>query len=512
MGRSISNDFKAIIMSSSQQIKVGALMSYLALGINILTGLIYTPWMIGTIGRENYGLFTLAMSVISLFVFDFGLSSAVSRFLSKYLAEGRIDKANNCLSLVVKLYLIIDILFFIVLSSIYFFIPEIYSELTPDEIEKFKVVYLVAAVFSVVSFPFIPLNGILTANEQFISLKVCDVLQKLLIVVAMTLCLIMGGGLYALVIVNALAGVITIIMKLWCIKRYTRTKLNYQYKDKEQLIEIASFSGWTTVVSLCQRMVFTIAPTILGMVSGSTAIAIFGIATAIESYIYYFANALNGLFLPRVAQLVSRDEDVMPLMKRIGKIQLIIVGAVVVGFICLGNNFIHLWVGDGFKDSFLCAVLVIVPSLFYLPQEIGIQTILVKNEVKYQAIVWSIMAMLSLVLSFFLGKLWGAIGVSIAICIAYFIRTLGMDLILSKRLKLDVVDFFKSTYIKMMLLFIVIIALSLSINMLINNTSIAWFVVKSCFFVFLYLLGVFTVLKEPERLEMYKSLKSMFHK
>ena len=114
-------------MNSSQQIKFGALASYIALGINILTGLVYTPWMINSIGRENYGLYTLAMSVISLFVFDFGLSSAVSRFLAKYLAEGRQDKANNCLGIVVKLYLIIDVLFFIVLTSIYFFIPNIYT-------------------------------------------------------------------------------------------------------------------------------------------------------------------------------------------------------------------------------------------------------------------------------------------------------------------------------------------------------------------------------------------------
>ena len=316
-------------MSSSQQIKVGALISYIALGINILTGLIYTPWMISSIGRENYGLFTLAMSVIGLFVFDFGLSSAVARFLSKYLAEGSQEKANNCLAIVAKLYLAIDVLFLIVLTSIYFFIPNIYAELTPDEIDKFKIIYIVAAAFSVISFPFIPLNGILTANEQFIPLKICDLLHKLLIVGAMTVCLFMGEGLYALVVVNAASGILTILMKLWCIKHFTKTKVNIHYKDKTQLKEIAGFAGWTSVVSLCQRMVFTIAPSILGMVSGSTAIAIFGIAVSVESYIYYFASALNGLFLPRVTQLVSKGENLMPLMNRIGKIQLIIVGAVV---------------------------------------------------------------------------------------------------------------------------------------------------------------------------------------
>ena len=77
-------------MTSSLQLKLGALISYLSIGINILTGLLYTPWMIHSIGRENFGLYTLAMSVISFFVFDFGLSSAVTRFIAKYLAEGRL--------------------------------------------------------------------------------------------------------------------------------------------------------------------------------------------------------------------------------------------------------------------------------------------------------------------------------------------------------------------------------------------------------------------------------------
>ena len=65
------------------QLKAGATISYLSLGINIITGLLYTPWMINSIGRTNFGLYTLAMSVISLFVFDFGLSAAVTRFIAK---------------------------------------------------------------------------------------------------------------------------------------------------------------------------------------------------------------------------------------------------------------------------------------------------------------------------------------------------------------------------------------------------------------------------------------------
>lgn len=131
-------------------------MSYLAIGVNILAGLLYTPWMIHSIGRENFGLYTLAMSVISLFVFDFGLSSAVTRFIAKYLAEGRQDRADNCMGLVYRLYIIIDIVMMLVLFGVYFFIPQLYKELTLDEIESFKIVYVIAAIYSVISFPFYP--------------------------------------------------------------------------------------------------------------------------------------------------------------------------------------------------------------------------------------------------------------------------------------------------------------------------------------------------------------------
>ena len=46
------------------QIRTGAIISYVALFLNIVIGLLYIPWMINTIGKADYGLYTLAMSVI----------------------------------------------------------------------------------------------------------------------------------------------------------------------------------------------------------------------------------------------------------------------------------------------------------------------------------------------------------------------------------------------------------------------------------------------------------------
>ena len=173
------------------QIKVGAIISYIALFLNVLIGLLYTPWLINTIGKSDFGLYTLAMSIIGLLAFDFGLGNATSKFISQYLAEDRQDKVNDLVGMIYKLYLIIDVCILLIMGVLFFFLPHIYSGLTPEELDRFTDVFLIAALFCVISFPFIPQNGILNSYEKFVQLKSCDLFNRLFIVLTMSLCLVL---------------------------------------------------------------------------------------------------------------------------------------------------------------------------------------------------------------------------------------------------------------------------------------------------------------------------------
>ena len=484
-------------------------MSYIAIAINIVSGLLYTPWMIHSIGRENYGLYTLALSVITLFVFDFGLSSAVTRFISKYLAEGRQDKANDCIGLVYRLYIMIDILLFVALFCVFFFIPDLYKQLTPNEIENFKVIYAMVAFYSVFSFPFIPVNGVLSAHERFVQLKLCDVFHKLFIVAAMTVCLLLGYGLYALVLVNTTSGILTILLKLWCIKKYTPQIISWRYFNSGELKEIAGYSGWVTVIALAQRCIFNLAPSILGALSGSTAIAILGIAITLEGYTYTFANAINGMFLPKVSRIVAQEDgDVLPLMIKIGRIQIYIIGLIVFGVACLGKDFINLWVGDGFKESYWCAVLIILPSFFHLPQMIGSETIYAKNKVKKMAVVFVIMAVVNLLGAFMLAKPLGALGICISVCVAYLVRTIGMDIIFYKDLNIDIFTFFRQTFLRMLIPLSIAFLLGIFISLYISIEGWLGFLIKGfCFLLEFSLLMYIFAMDESEKILITQTIK-----
>jgi O-antigen/teichoic acid export membrane protein len=144
--------------------------------------------------------------------------------------------------------------------------------------------------------------------------------------------------------------------------------------------------------------------------------------------------------------LIKEDGNILPLMIRVGRIQLLVIAFIIIGFICFGNQFIYLWVGEDFKASYICAVLLIIPSLFHLPQTIGSEAIYAQNKVKQLAIVFVVMAICNIIGAFILSPSLGALGICISICFVYLIRTIGFDLILWKQIKINICDFFRSSF------------------------------------------------------------------
>ena len=444
------------------QIKRGAILSYINLGLNVVIGLVYTPWMINAIGQSDYGLYTLAMSIIGLLAFDFGLGNATTKFICEYLAQNRQDKVDSLLGLVFKLYLLLDVLILCIFSGVFIYLPDIYEGLTAGELSTFKVIFIIAAGYCTLSFPFIPLNGILTGYEKFVQLKSCDLFQRIFIVATMAACLICGYGLYVLVIVNSAAGIITILLKLAIIRRDTPLKINIHFWDKVELRRIFSFVIWVTVIAFSQRMIFNIAPSILGVYANSSEIAILGVAITIEAYTYLFANAISGMFLPRVSKMVAHQDinAVQELMIRVGRLQLYVCGFIFVWFVVFGRSFIELWVGADYRNVYPCALLFLVPIVIQLPQEIGLTYIIAANKVRLQSYIYIGMAVTNILLAIPLTKYFGVIGLSIAIFAAFSFRTVVLDVIFHKSMKLNMISFFAQTFGKMFFPFLLIMLVS----------------------------------------------------
>ena len=430
------------------QAKIGAILSYVAIAFNTVAGLLYTPWMVVTIGASDYGLYTLAMSIINFFLLDFGLGNAVSRFLSKYYAMGDREKANLFLGIVYKIYALLATCLAVIFVVIFLSIDSIYANLTVEQLPIFKGLFAIAACYSVLSFSFISFDGILVSNEKFIALNIINLVQKVLTVALIIVALILGMGVYALVAINAIVGAAAIISKLLFIRCKTDARPKLTFFDKGFAKEILGFSAWVMISQLCQRFIFSVMPTILAMFSNASEIAIFGLAVSLEGYVWTVANALNGLMMPGVSRVLESGDRsrLQSLMEKIGRIQVYVIGLIVLGFVSLGDCFVLNWVGPDFDALYICTVLLIVPSLLELPQLVAGTAIVASGEVKAKAFVFVAMAVINVALSIPLASMFGAPGACFSIFIAYCSRTAGMSFLYVKKLGVRMGSFFMRTY------------------------------------------------------------------
>lgn len=435
---------------SNRQIKIGALISYVAIFINITAGLIYTPWMIKQIGRADYGLYILITSVMTYFVVDYGLSQSITRLLAKYKSEGNFSSIDNILGITAKLYLTLDLIVIIALIIFYFFIDDVFIELTPNEIVKFKQIYVIAAFFSILSFPLLFVGGIYYAFSLFSQVKVFDLVSKLVSVFLTFLLLSMGYGLLVLVLVNAIFPFLINISKIIYLKRKGYFKINWKFWDKTTFKEILNNSGWLLIILIGELLLKNISPIIIGTFSGTREIAIFSIANTLDNYILVFASALNGLFLPKISLYLNqnnKEQLIGDLMIKVGRFQVLLVGFITLALILVGKDFIYLWVGDHFKLSYYLTVLLIIPTFLYSILQIGTTYMFALNRLKYLAFIYVLAAIFNVVFAILLTPKYGAIGsgISILICKLIF-YVIGITYVFHKILKINMINFYKSTF------------------------------------------------------------------
>ena len=492
--------------NSNKKIIVGTVIGYVALAVSILSGLFFTPWIKKTIGSGLYGIYTLAISIMNLFLIDFGLSNSSNAYLSKFRAEGRIDDEAKFLSSALKMYLFLDAVLVFIFTAVYFCIEYIYTGLTPEEIPILKNVFIILIGSCLLTFPSSLYSGILKAYEEFGILKGFEIVNKLIYVVLTALAIVLGWGIYGVVGAYAFASVANAALLLLYARFKLGKKISITRKTTlNEIKEILSFSIYGFIASTCSRAFYVLAPSILGVVSDSINIGVFGMCSGLAGYVYNFSSVMSGFFLPKIARLSSGTSNenfgnrLTNLAIKVGKIQLCLILLVFIGFVAVGTDFVDLWLDHDptYANVYLGTILMVVYQIVNTTQTVFTNAVFSKQEfLKPYSFRYIGLAFLSIVLIFLFGYLYGALGACIGIFLAHVTEMVVVNLFYKKYLGVSIPRFFKKTFIGFIpacgvslvaaLLFNFYLPFSSLVNLIVGGVSIVVIYASLCWIGFGY--------------------------
>ena len=427
----------------------GALMNYLYMAVQIVVNLIYVPLLLGFIGTAEFGLYQLIGSVMAyLLIMNSTIAAAVQRYYNKYLALKDEERAMNVLGVSRVLYRVLSGFAVLVGALLIWIANVVYADsLTHAELSELSIMLVVLIVNVIIVLNNSIYSATIEAHERFTFQYGLQVVLTALQPFAIALATYIWPYAISVVFVQ----LATVAAEALARRMYTGRRLGIHVSltqfDRTLARSLLVFSGAVLLAAVADQIFWRTPQLILGYFFGTESVAIYGIAAQIFMCYMPLGIAVSAVFLPKVTRIYrgeENDETLSDLFIRIARISYLVLAAVLSGFIVFGDDFIRLWAGPGFHESYLIAIIVMVPFTIDIMQNVGLTILRANNTYGFRARIYFATAVLNIIVTILIVPQVGILGAAAATAGAMF---LGNGIIMNwfywKRTGIDIPRFWR---------------------------------------------------------------------
>jgi len=429
------------------QVKLGAAISYLLIFFN---SIVMTPYIISSIGTDEYGVYkTVAALSSSMMVMDFGIGGTIQRYVAKYRADRREEKIPNFISMSLIIALGLNVLIILASVAILFLIDPIYGgSFSAPQIILAKKLFLLLSVNALMVVIENVFNGLITGYNKFIfgnGLKLILLIFRIIMLFAL---LTLFKSAVTIVVSTIMVSVITFFAEILYIKRVIKVRIKYEHWDKKGLYEAGKYTLYMFLTSIASHIFMNLDNIIIGAVCGPAIVTVYSVGLLFFSMFQNLSGGIAGVMLPTVTGVLSQRDGmakVVNVIIKAGKAQFVLLGAALTGFICIGKDFVFVWMGEGYEDVYFITLILLIPSMFELCINVCHSILRAQNRLGFRTGVVIASAILNAILTVILVNVWSYVGAAVATACNHIVCSLIiMNLYYSKVIQLPMLQIYKS--------------------------------------------------------------------
>ncbi|TXE11657.1 oligosaccharide flippase family protein [Seonamhaeicola algicola] len=478
------------------QIKKGVVLNYTTIILTNVVGLLLTPFILKSLGQAEYGVYTAIGALVgTISLLDLGLNNTIIRFVAKYKAEKNRQKEENFLATVMLIYLVISVVILILGFLFYNHLETYFSEMDNNEIKVAKTIFILLIINLAVGIPGGSFKAICFGYESFVFPKTLDIIRYVLRCLVVVLVLLSGGKAIALVIIDTIFNFLIILLTFY----YIHFKLNVRFKlielNKNYIKVIFNYSIWIFVYGMVSQFQWKAGHIVLGKISPPEVLAVYAIGVMLGSYYGAFSSAITGVLLPRATQMTinkASSEELTSMMIKVGRVSLIVLLFILGGFTLYGKQFIYLWVGENYYQSWVIALLIMFVYTIPLVQGFTGPLIEAQNKVAFKSLTYLLFMIIGTTIGYYAALDYKGIGMIIGTSIGWLVAQNVMNIFYHKVLNLNIFKFFKELFRKTLVSFIIVMILGYILNFIPGNS---WFnfIIKCSLYILIFSVVIYKI-------------------
>ena len=478
---------------AKNEVKWGALLSYVLIALNSMYGLIIMPFVLGAIGESEYGVYkTIGAMTATISVMELGLGGTMQKYIAQYRAQKEEKKSYNFSAMCIIQAVVMAAVMVVVGVVLFFTLEPVYGNtFTASEMLRAKQIYIILVYYVVFHIFENVLFGIISGYNRFIftnSVKLVTLISKILVYIII---LPIFKNSLAIVLTMLFLEFVIIAAECVYVKFVLKHKIKLYLWDKAVFKETFMYTILLFVQSIIIQFNGNVDNMVIGAVIGTSAVTIYSFAIQIFGMYEQCATSVSSVILPSVTNVIfggAKPKDLENMVVKYGRVQWAILGAALGGFICLGQDFFQLWLGKGFEDCYYLALILMIPVTFPLIVNTCLAILKAKNLLAFRTISLAYSVVINIILTVIGTRIWGYYAAAIGTAVSTIVGSvLSLNLYYYVKLKMNMFR----VYFRIMHKIIFCIAVPTVVCILINPFfGISWFTFLAKAAVFMGIYGI----------------------
>ena len=308
--------------SRARQRRIGGMLAYVQIALNIAIALAYTPFMVRTLGQAEYGLFAIAGAMASyLVILDMGLADSVVRRLVGLHGKDDQQGERDFLGSMLSLYGVLAMAVLAAAAVAILCVPLLFgSTMAPDALRTLQLMLVPLGISTAVVVAGNPLNATLVAHERFVFLRSLEMVVVVLVTAANVAALLLGGGVLAVVVISSCGAICATTAKWLMIRSGLGLPLAPRRVDRLQVRDMSSYAAPIFVAMLVEQIFWKLDSILIGARLGAAAVAVYAIGVMFNKYFMAFATAISRVLMPDLVRRIDAGSDGPALTARLVEI------------------------------------------------------------------------------------------------------------------------------------------------------------------------------------------------
>lgn len=432
--------------SVAKKLVKGSVLRSITLVSTILVGLFMLPFMVHSLGDDQYGIWVLVGAIIGFYgLLDVGLGSAITRFIVRAMhGNNKENDVNIALSSSIFLFSGVGLLSLVITFLIIIAVPS-FTE-TEANVSIIQLLIGILGLKVAVIFPLASFDGVLIAKYRFDVLSYIRLFSLTFRTTLIVLFVSYGYGIVAVATVTAIDALVVSINKVYFAKKlFPELRVSTSLISFEKLKEYYHYGKYTYITTIAGRIRFSIDDLVVGAFVGASAVTHYTIAVALIRYFSESMESALGVISPvlnKYHKLEQWDKlrEVFFVATELSAMMSVLIGGLLIIF---GESFINIWMGEEYNDSYMVVLILCSAFIIAQAQRPSVAVLYAIAKHKYFAKITSIEAVMNVLISIVLVQFIGIYGVALGTAIPMlFTKLIFQPLYTCRQLDVSISKYF----------------------------------------------------------------------